>query len=80
MKQIAKLLFHKNFNLNLLTFSKADRACIQYCNFVDNDMQLIQESAKLFKCGESHIDDFFQKVKKDIKYPDMLTSLVLIVT
>ena len=43
-------------------------------------MQLIQESAKLFKCGESHIDYFFQKVKKDIKYPDMLTSLVLIVT
>ena len=80
MKQIAKLLFHKNFNLNLLTFSKADRACIQYCNFIDNDMQLIQESAKLFKCGESHIDYFFQKVKKDIKYPDMLTSLVLIVT
>ena len=44
-------------------------------------MQLIQENAKLFKCGESCIDDlFFQKVKVYIKYPDMLKPVVLTMT
>ena len=78
MKQRSKSLFQTFVNLKLLTFSKADEAYIQYCNFIDDDMQLIQESAKLFKSGESRI--FFQKIKVDIKYPDMSTPLVLIMT
>ena len=44
-------------------------------------MQLIHDKAKLVKRGESRIDDFFfQKVKLGIKYPDMSTPLLLIMT
>ena len=67
--------------MNLLTFSKANRVYIQYCNFTEDHVQLIQDKAKLFKRGESRIDDFFfQKVKLGIKYPDMSTPLLLIMT
>ena len=41
LKQKAKLLFQKFVNLNLLTFNKADKAYIQHCSFVDDDMKLI---------------------------------------
>ena len=76
-----KVIVSKIVNLNFFTFSKAAKAYIQYCNFIDDDMQLIQENVKLFKRGESLIDDFFfQKIKVDIKYPDMSTRLVLIMT
>ena len=76
-----KVIVSKIVNLNFFTFSKAAKAYIQYCNFIDDDMQLIQENVKLFKRGESLIDDFFfQKIKLDIKYPDMSTRLVLIMT
>ena len=47
LKQKAKLFFQKFFKLNLLTFSKAYKAYIWYCNFIDDEMQLIQEDAKL---------------------------------
>ena len=44
-------------------------------------MQLIQENSKLFKRGESCTNNlFFQKIKVDIKYPNMWAPLVLIMT
>ena len=76
-----KVIVSKIVNLNFFTVSKAAKAYIQYCNFIDDDMQLILENVKLFNRGESLIDDFFfQKIKVDIKYPDMSTRLVLIMT
>ena len=67
--------------MNIIPFTKADKAYIQYCNFIDDDMLLILENAKLFVRGESRIDDFFfQDLKVYKKYPDMSTLLILILT
>ena len=77
MKQKAELLFQKFVNLKLLPFSKADKAYIQYCNFIDDDMQLKGKYKTIQAWRVPYQQLLFSEDRVDIKSPDMSASLLL---